>query len=136
MLGEQLDKKGRLDWARQDSALLLDWLRKCWKGQGPELVEWTEKFAKMGRENQKQFIQYCLQFMRELTALVAAGQENLRLPEEELISAKNMARVLSFPKIEQIVAILTDNAYYIERNANPKILFLDTSIQIHKIMKG
>jgi DNA polymerase III subunit delta' len=122
--------------ASDDSALLLDWLRKCYRGNGPEMVAWTEQFAKLGRENQKQFIRYSLNFMRELMNLVAAGQNNLRLPEEELISARNMARVFDFDKIAQLVEMLNDNAYYIERNANPKILFLDTSIKAHRIMKG
>jgi DNA polymerase-3 subunit delta' len=119
-----------------DSAFMLDWLRKCWKGYGPELVAWTEVFAKMGRENQKQFIHYALHFLRELMALTAAGQDNLRLPETELATARNMAKVLNFEKIARLVEMLNDNAYYIERNANPKILFLDTSIRLHQIMKS
>lgn len=121
--------------ANDDSAIMLDWLRKCWRGYGPELVEWTEKFGKMGRENQKQFIQYCLHFLRELHLLVATGFERLRLPEQELSTARNMAKVLTLDKIAQLVAMLNDNAYFIERNANPKILFLDSSIKLHQIMK-
>jgi DNA polymerase III subunit delta' len=122
--------------ANDDSDLLLDWLRKCWRGNGPEMLEWTDKFAKLGRENQKQFIQYSLHFLRELMALVATGNAQLRLPAIELATAQNMAKVLNLDKIGSISAILSDNAYYIERNANPKILFLDTSIRIHEIMKG
>lgn len=122
--------------ANDDSAFMLDWLRKCWRGNGPELVGWTEQFAKMGRENQKQFIQYCLHFLRELLALVVTGNTTLRLPDNELATAQNMAKVLDVEKIGSIVALLNDNAYYIERNANPKILFLDASIRIHEIMKN
>lgn len=47
-----------------------------------------------------------------------------------------MAKVLNFEKIAQIAAIFNENIYFVERNANPKILFLDTSIQLHKIMKA
>src|SRR5262249_22076055 len=32
-----------------DAKLLLDWLRKCWRGNGPEMVGWTETFARLGR---------------------------------------------------------------------------------------
>ena len=59
----------------------------------------------------------------------------MRLRPEELATAQNMAKVLDFDKIAQIVGLINDNIYYIERNANPKILFLDTSIQMHRIMK-
>ncbi|MBL7795780.1 MAG: hypothetical protein JNJ90_04675 [Saprospiraceae bacterium] len=119
-----------------DANLLLDWLRKCWRGNGVELVRWTENFAKLGRENQKQFLQYGLHFLRELLALVVTQKPDARLRPEELKTAQNMATVLNFDKITRLAAILNDNIYYIERNANPKILFLDTSITMHKIMKN
>lgn len=119
-----------------DAQLLLDWLRKCWRGHAVEMVRWTEDFAKLGRENQKQFLHYGLHFLREMLSLVSTGSATMRLRPEELSTAQNMAKVLDFDKIAQIVGLLNDNIYYIERNANPKILFLDTSIQMHRIMKA
>lgn len=119
-----------------DARLLLDWLRKCWRGNGVELVKWTEEFAKLGRENQKQFLHYGLHFLREMLSLVATGNPQLRLRPEELATAQNMAKVLDFEKIAQISNLFNDNIYYVERNANPKILFLDTSIQMNRIMKN
>ena len=119
-----------------DAALLLDWLRKCWRGNGVELVKWTDTFAKLGRENQKQFLYYGLHFLRELLTLVTTRQTDARLRPEELQTAQNMANILNFEKISRMVNILNDNIFYIERNANPKILFLDTSIQINRILKS
>lgn len=119
-----------------DAALMLDWLRKCWRGNGVELVRWTDNFAKLGRENQKQFLQYGLHYLRELMAMVVTRRSEARLRPEELHAAQNMAQVLDFDKITALVNILNENVYYIERNANPKILFLDTSIQINQILKG
>ena len=125
------------DVAENDDAdLLLDWLRKCWKGNGVELVEWTEKFAKLGRENQKHFLLYSLHYFRELVALLATGNPNMRLRPDELASAQNMAKVLNLNQLSQVVELINDNIYYIERNANPKILFLDASIQMNQIFKG
>ncbi|MBK6929816.1 MAG: hypothetical protein IPH12_02770 [Saprospirales bacterium] len=119
-----------------DAALLLDWFRKCWRGNGVELVRWTEHFAKLGRENQKQFLHYGLHFLRELLALVVTKHAAPRLRPDELSTAQNMAGVLNFDKIARMAAMLNENVYFIERNANPKILFLDTSIQINRILKG
>lgn len=119
-----------------DANLLLDWLRKCWRGDGLEMVKWTDEFAKMGRENQKQFLQYGLHFLREMMAFNLTADPNLRLRPVELQTAQNMSKVLDFQKITQVARIFNDNIFYIERNANPKILFLDTSIRLHKIMKG
>lgn len=119
-----------------DAHLLLDWLRKCWRGHPVELVKWTENFSQLGRENQKQFLQYGLHFLREMLFLLTTRDTNLRLRPEELSTAQNMAKVLDFEKITQLVSLLNDNIYYIERNANPKTLFLDTSIAMHGIFKS
>jgi DNA polymerase-3 subunit delta' len=118
-----------------DAALLLDWLRKCYKGYGPEMVKWSEGFATLGRENQKHFLQYALHFMREFLIMMVTGSTNARLQAEELSSAQNLAKVLSVDQVEQIVRLFNNCYQYVERNANPKILFLDASIQLHKTMK-
>ena len=73
--------------------------------------------------------------MHELLALVVARKTTLRLRPDELKTAQNMAGIMTFEKIDQLVRILGENSYYIERNANPKILFLDSSIQINRILK-
>lgn len=118
-----------------NAALFLEWMRKCYVGNGVEMVKWVDKFAKLGRENQKHFIRYALHFMREYMVLKMSSQTHVRLRNIELKTAQNLQKVIEFDQIEDIVQLLNDNAYYIERNANPKVLFLDTSIQLNKILK-
>lgn len=118
------------------AALFLDWLRKCWRGDAVEMVRWTEAFAQIGRDSQKQFLVYGLHFMRELMAYIATGSTSLRLRSTELATAQNMAKVLDFEKIGKLTTLLDENMFYIERNANPKILFLDSSVQLNRILKN
>ncbi|MEO1625105.1 MAG: hypothetical protein AAFV25_08095 [Bacteroidota bacterium] len=119
-----------------DNALLfLQWLRKCYKGNGVELVGWVEKFAKLGRENQKHFLAYSLHFMREYLLLRLQVKDQVRLRGEELSTARNLVKVIGLEQIESMTNLFNDCAYYVERNANPKILFLDASIQLHKILR-
>jgi DNA polymerase-3 subunit delta' len=118
-----------------NARLLLDWLRKCWRGNGVEMVQWTEKFAQLGRENQKQFLQYGLHFLREMLQLIVAENTRLRLQPEEMTTAVNMSKILNFEKIGALTELFNDNIYYVERNANPKILFLNASVEINKILK-
>lgn len=119
-----------------DARFLVEWLRECYKGNGVDLVKRTETFSRLGRENQKQFLQYGLHFLRELMAFKAIGSDRLRLRPEEQQTAQNLAKVLDFNKIERVAGMLTDNIFHIERNANPKPLFLDTSIRLHQIFKN
>lgn len=130
--------------ARQEESdhagLLLDWLRKCYRGQGVEIVGWVENFAGLGRENQKHFLRYALHFLRELTLMkVMQGQADFngkfRLPPKELETAHRLVGVVELDQLELLSQMLNDTAYYVERNANPKILFLDVSIRMNQIFK-
>ncbi len=118
-----------------NAKLFLDWLRKCYKGNGMEMLTWVEQFASVGRENQKHFLRYALHFLREYMNLKLTGSNRIRLRAEELQTAQKMTKVIEFEHIEQIAKLFDDCSYYIERNANPKILFLDASITLHKILK-
>lgn len=121
---------------RDNSALFLDWMRKCYMGNGVEMAGWSENFAGTGRENQKQFLLYALHFMREYMVLKTTGNTRLRLLADELKTAQNLSKIINFKQIERIVQLFSECAYFIERNANQKLLFLDASIQINKILRS
>lgn len=120
---------------KDNSSLFLDWLRKCYLGNGIDMVAWVEDFAGLGRENQKQFLQYALHFMREYMILKTTGSTKVRLLPNELTTAQNLSKIIGFGQIERIAGLLTDCAYFIERNANQKLLFLDVSIKLNKILR-
>ncbi len=114
---------------------LLGWLRKAYAGNGIELVRWSEDIAGIGREKQKQFLRYALHFMREYMALLITGNTRVRLQPEELQTAQKLTSVIAFDQIERIGHLFDECSYHVERNANPKVLFLDASIQLHNIIK-
>ncbi len=115
--------------------LFVDWLRKCYKGKKSELVTVSEQIAAMGRESEKQFFKYGLHFLREMM-LLKFGDRPSHLPENQQSSAVKLGSLLSFEQLESMAELFTECIFYIERNANPKILLLNTSIQLHKIMRN
>ncbi len=90
-------------------------------------MPFVEQAAKMGRENQKNFLRYGISFIRECCLLMAGAGELVHLPEQELETAKKMALAMTPAMAEAISAELEKAPYHVERNANPKILFLDVS---------
>ena len=123
--------------AENDNALLfLEWLRICYLGKPKDMVEWSDKFAKIGRESQKYFFDYGLFFLREYMVLKLTGNEHIRLTGKELATAKNLTKVIQYRQIEPISNILTDSAFHISRNANPKILMTDITAKMNKILRG
>ncbi len=125
------------DLENDNAQLFLEWFRICYKGNGEEMVNWvSEKAAKLGREGQKQLLNYALHFLREFLALkMTNNTEQLRLQNAERKTAINMTKVLGFEQVTKMVELFNDVHYFVERNANGKILFLDTSIQLHKIFR-
>ena len=118
-----------------NATLFLTWMRTCFKGNGVEMVSWVEDFAKIGRERQKLLLRYGLHFLRELMLLILTNDDRLRLRGAELETAKRMKNVVRFEQIEPMMTLFNDATFHVERNANPKILFLDASIRLHQILE-
>ncbi|XHR94339.1 hypothetical protein ACFJIV_29325 [Mucilaginibacter sp. UC70_90] len=114
--------------------LFVQWLRYCFGNKGIEVMAFVEQFAKMGRENQKNFLRYGTSFIRECCLLIAGAGSLVHLPAKELDTAQKMSGVLNIGKSQMIIDELEKAHYHVERNANPKILFLDVSLQIIKIL--
>jgi len=115
--------------------LFIDWLRLCFGNKGLEIITFVDQLAKMGRENQKNFLRYGISFIRECCLLIASAGNLVHLPAQELETAQKMILVMNIPEAQAISAELEKAHYHVERNANPKILFLDVSLQIIKIVK-
>jgi DNA polymerase-3 subunit delta' len=112
----------------------IKWLRLCFGNKGQEVIGFTDQLAKLGRENQKNFLRYGVSFIRECCLLLAGAGELVHLPAAELETAQKMTAVMNMRQAEAISSELEKAHYHVERNANPKILFLDVSLQIIKIL--
>lgn len=116
--------------------LFAKWLRYCYANDGLKILDFVDGLSKLGRENQKNFLRYGTSFIRECGMIISGAGSLAHLPEKELDVAQKMAnKVLSLPMIEAIAAELEKAHYHVERNANPKILFLDVSLRLVKYIK-
>jgi len=115
-------------------ALFVQWLRLCFANKGIEVMAFVEQAAKMGRENQKNFLRYGINFIRECCLLLSGAKSLVHLPAQELETAQKMTNVMDIMQAQTIITELEKAHYHIERNANPKILFLDVSLQIIKTL--
>jgi DNA polymerase-3 subunit delta' len=114
--------------------LFVQWLRLCFGNKGLEILNFVDQAAKMGRENQKNFLRYGTSFIRECCLIRAGAERIVKLPAQELETAKKMSAVINNAMAQAIITELEKAHYHIERNANPKILFLDVSLQIIKVL--
>lgn len=111
------------------------WMRMTFADKGAQIIDFVDELSKLGRENQKNMLRYGVQLIRECIMLMSGAESLVHLPSAELDFVKNFSKHLDLAKCEALVNELEKAHYHIERNANPKILFLDVSLQFVKILK-
>lgn len=112
-------------------------MRSAFKGNVPGLIVWTEEIAKnsFGREKQKQFLKYGLHLFRE-SLITNYGDNSLnRVAQTEAKFLQNFAPYVHGANCIAIIELFNDAVYHIERNANPKILFLDVALKLTKLLR-
>ena len=122
----------------KENGLLKDfqkWMQICYKVNLLELVSWTDNIAKKGREHQKEFLQYALKIIRACLILNINNQSILKLQKEEENFVSNFASFIHGKNSISIFERLEKSVYGIERNANPKILFYELSLQMMRLLK-
>ena len=116
------------------------WVRSAFKAKGNkaaihDLITWSEEISRTGRETQKQFLSYCLNYFRQALLL------NYKASPLVFIEAQsenfNLEKFAPFIHEGNIMAIsneLQDAIYHIERNGNSKIILTDLSIKLTRFL--
>ncbi|MGB0525624.1 MAG: ATP-binding protein, partial [Flammeovirgaceae bacterium] len=108
---------------KNDSAdAFKEWMRICFKMDFTTMVNWTDKFQRMGKEPQKSLLQYALNIFRESLAWKYGHEDLVRLETAELDFVKNFSKVLHENNLPELISLFNRAHFHVERNANPKIL--------------
>ena len=116
-------------------SLFSEWLRMCYANNGVQIIDFVETAAKLGRENQKNFLRYGMNLLRECLVILSGAESLVHLPKAEKEFVSKFSKTINLAKAEGMFSELEKAHYHIERNANPKILFLDVSLQLVRILK-
>jgi DNA polymerase III subunit delta' len=111
--------------------LFVKWFRLCYTRKGIELQTWIDEVAtaKFGRERQKNMLRFGLEVLRDCMIYNAQAESILRFQSRHFELPK-LAAVINTVNGPLLIGHLEKAIYHIERNANPKILFLDLSVQM------
>ena len=130
------------DW----EVMLREWLNAIIRTGPVAQVKWIDETAKLGREKQKQFLRYFIQLLEEAVRLrVMAPTTNPQGPAHGTLQegeqptndfASRLNKLCSLSQQEAIINELDKASYYIERNANAKMLFHALSIRLYHIINN
>ena len=110
------------------------WMQLLYSNNAGELVKWVDEISRIGRESQKSFFRYALEFLHECVVLQQTGEEQSRLQEEEKRLAAWLCQRMEADEWQAMTQYFNKAHYHIERNAHPKILFMNLSLQLQKII--
>lgn len=118
------------DW----QGMLREWLNAILKTGPVAQVKWIEDISRQGREKQKQFLRYFNHLLQQSIRLQVMPQYAEQLPEAERDFALRLNKIAKLQQQRAIIEELDKAAYYIERNANAKMLFHALTIKLHHII--
>ncbi|MGB0982333.1 MAG: ATP-binding protein [Winogradskyella sp.] len=116
------------------------WVRSAFKAKGNksaihDLISWSETIAKTGRETQKKFLSFCLNYFRQALLLNYKANDLVYLePKSNSFKLQNFAPFVHGFNILEISEELQNAIYHIERNGNSKIILTDLSIKLTRLL--
>ena len=115
-------------------SLFIKWMRLCYSRNIADTIDWVNELSKMGREQIKDFIVYTLEMSRKcILSNFSIKREEVKIEEENFL--KKFQPFINHKNISAINTLMNEAYFHIERNANPKILMLDVSLQLYKLLR-
>ena len=128
----QLLQHNEEDW----QSLLKEWLNSTLRGGPIKQVKFAEDVSKLGREKQKQFLRYFNHLIGQSIRIKVLGPNAFAIAETEKEFAQRLNKIASVSQQQAILEELDKASYYIERNANGKMLFLALTIKFYHILQN
>ena len=115
------------------------WVRSAFKAKGNkaaihDIINWSEEIAKTGRETQKQFLHFCMEFFRQAMLLNYGANALVYLEPKTAFKLEKFAPFIHSGNIMDIYEALQEAIYHIERNGNSKIVLTDLSIKLTRLL--
>ena len=111
------------------------WMRICFSRDVALAIEISNELSAIGREKQKSFLEFSLEIFQKSLRGNFIGLNNIKINPNQV---GFISKFMPFITPNNALAIhehLTDAHYHIDRNANPKILFLDLSFKLFTVIK-
>ena len=131
-VAQQMVQSGALNQDLRD--YFIEGFRCAYKKDVLGMMNWANRMAALGREDQKSFLRYGLHLFRQSVLYNYTQDQLVRLSEEEMKFLLNFSKFITGNNIEGLTTSFSEAHYHIDRNANQKILFTDLIFQVMKLI--
>ena len=115
--------------------LFVSLMRLSYQRKIREMKQWSEQLASIGRERQKNFLEYCQRMIREnfIYNLHCKEMNYMTLPEQNF--ATRFAPFVNERNVMGIMGELSEAQIHIEQNVNARMVFFDFSLKMIVLLK-
>jgi DNA polymerase-3 subunit delta' len=112
-----------------------DLMRFAYQQNFVEMLDWAEEMAQLGREQQKSFLYFLQQMIRENFILNRQMETIVYATEVEKEFAKQFSKFITPSNVESIYSAINLAMAHIEQNGNQKIIFSDLAIILAQLLR-
>jgi DNA polymerase-3 subunit delta' len=109
--------------------------RLCFKNSFSDMSDWCDAISLKNREQQRDFLGYCLTIFRECLVYNFSDQSINLLTIEEKRFLENFAKFVHQENSISIINIFESAIKKIKRNANSKIIFFQLALELSDLLK-
>jgi len=119
---------------RQNFELFTEVMRLCYSRDIIQINGWVERVAGMGRERQKQLIDYSLRLLRENFILHMEHDSLNYMSAKESDFSRKFSPFIHEGNVHALAEAFTMAGNHIEANGNPRIILMDLSIGVIRLL--
>ena len=116
-------------------ATFQQWMRLCFRAAYSELIDFSANIKTLGREKQKELLDYGLRIIRNALLFNNNLAEIVMLPDDEKTFNSKFAPFINPANLAQIADLFDEAIRHIERNGNAQIVFTDVSFKMVGLLK-
>jgi DNA polymerase-3 subunit delta' len=119
--------------------LLVKVLRLAFKAKGNksivgDLINWSAELSSQGREEQKAFLAYGIQFLRDAFLLNYKLESIVYYRSSINFDLSKLAPYIHSQNVLELIKLFENTHYYVIRNANAKMIFSNLALKLTRLI--
>ncbi|MDR1199569.1 MAG: DNA polymerase III subunit delta [Prevotellaceae bacterium] len=110
-------------------------MRFAYEYKFAELLDWAEEMAQLGREQQKSFLYFAQQMIRENFIINLKIHDIVYATDKEKDFSLNFSQFITSKNVENVYSTINLAMSHIEHNGNQKIIFSDLAIKLAQLIR-